>query len=58
MTTKNLKKPSLKSLDQELPVAISNVKHDIEGYIHGIKLSFAVKPSKRFYLEARYKFNI
>ena len=57
MATKNLKKPALTSLDQELYVAISNVKPDITGYIHGIKLSFTVKASKRFYLEALYKFN-
>lgn len=36
----NLKKPALTSLHQESHVAISNVKPDITGYIHGIKLSF------------------
>ena len=58
MATKNLKKPALTCLHQESHVAISNVKPDITGYIHGIKLSFTVKPSKRFYLEALYTYNI
>lgn len=58
MTIKNLKNSSLTSLDQELHVAISNIKPDIKAYVHGIKLSLTFKPWKRFHLEASHKFDI
>lgn len=58
MTMKNLKNSSLTSLDQESHVTISNIKPDIKGYVHVIKLSFTFNPWKRFYLEALHKFNI
>lgn len=48
MTTKNLKKVSLTSLDQELHVAVSNAKPNIKHYIRGLKLSFTVSLQKDF----------
>lgn len=47
MATKNLKKPALTSLHQESHVAISNVKPDITGYIHGIKTKFHCQTFKK-----------